>query len=203
MHCRDAKLTLVAQSDGDLAPSDALALQEHLKLCPACRAYQQHQHNLNALFCAGQARAKKALVSDPHTEPLPLPERTGISTARIMLAVQQHRRITQQLEDIHRQQCQRFAHLRIVGTVVAAIIAFTLASLPLLLLTTAIVQPSLLVKVLDWLSDIVSMLIVLAQYLQIGLTLVTRNNWLLSATALALVVMMGMWLLLMRHPQEA
>lgn len=199
MHCRDAKLTLVAQSEGDLVQSDSLALQEHLKLCPACRAYQQHQHSLNALFCTGRADARKT----PRTEPLSPQGHTSISTARIMCAVQQHRRISQQLEDIHMRQCQRFASLRIIGSVLVAMIAFTLVSMPLLLLITVIVQPSLLVNLLDWLSAIVSVLIVLVQYLQIGLTLVTRNDWLLSATALVLVVMMGMWLRLMRHPRQA
>ncbi len=37
MHCQDAKLALAAQHDGDLAQSDVLELQEHLKHCPACR----------------------------------------------------------------------------------------------------------------------------------------------------------------------
>ncbi len=59
-----------------------------------------------------------------------------------------------------------------------------------------------MVNTLTWLSDAVGVLIVLAQYIQAGLLLVTRNNLLLSGLAFVLVVMMAMWLRLMRHPQE-
>ncbi len=98
------------------------------------------------------------------------------------------------------RQRYRVAQLSIVGPSLAAVAVLTLVSVLLLLFTLAI---DLLVKTLTLLSDVVSMLIVFAQYLQTGLTLVTRNNWLLSATAFVLVIMMGMWLRLMRHPQEA
>ena len=53
-----------------------------------------------------------------------------------------------------------------------------------------------------WL-DVVDVLIVLTQYLQEGLMFITRDNRLLLGVAFVLVVMMGMWLRLMRHPQEA
>jgi hypothetical protein len=53
------------------------------------------------------------------------------------------------------------------------------------------------------LSDGIAALVILAQYLQAGLALVTRDNWLLPGVALVLVVMMGMWLGLMRYPREA
>jgi len=46
-------------------------------------------------------------------------------------------------------------------------------------------------------------LVILAQYVQTALILVTRDNRLLLVVAFVLVVMMGMWLRLMRHPQEA
>jgi len=46
-------------------------------------------------------------------------------------------------------------------------------------------------------------LIVLAQYLQAGLMFITQDNRLLLGVAFVLVVMMGMWLRLMRHPQGA
>jgi len=59
------------------------------------------------------------------------------------------------------------------------------------------------VKALSLLSSGIDILFVSAQYFQIGLTLVTRNNWLLSAVAFSVVIMMGMWLRLMRPPQEA
>jgi hypothetical protein len=120
-----------------------------------------------------------------------------------MLAVQHQKRITQQLEDIRKQQRLRIARMRVVGTPLAAITFFMLGSIPLLLLALTIVQPDLLVKTLSLLSDVIDVLIVLAQILQTGLTLVTHDNRLLLGVAFVLVVMMGMWLRLMRHPQEA
>lgn len=186
MRCHDAKLALAAQRDGDLAQSDILLLQSHLKHCRVCRAYQQHLQRLDALFCTAAPRVHSRL-----------------STERIMLAVQQQRRITQQLEDIRTQQRSRVARLRIVGPSLVVVAVLSLGSVPLLLYTLASVEPHLMVKMLTLLSDVVDMLIVFGQYLQAGLTLITRNNWLLSATAFVLVVMMGMWLRLMRYPQEA
>jgi len=185
MRCQDAKLALAAQHDGDLAQSDVLELQEHLKLCPACRAYEQHQGYLDSLV---------------HTSPSYA--RSGISTARIMMAIQQQKRITQQLEDIRLQQRSREARLRIIGPLLVVVVVSVLGGMPLLLLAAAIFQPDLMVKTLTWLSDAVGMLIMLAQYVQVGLLLVTRNNLLLSGLAFVLVVMMAMWLRLMRHPQE-
>ena len=71
------------------------------------------------------------------------------------------------------------------------------------LLALAIVQPDLLEQAFPLVSDVVGVLIVLAQYFQVGLTFITRDNRLLLGVAFVLVVMMGMWLRLMRHPQEA
>jgi len=59
------------------------------------------------------------------------------------------------------------------------------------------------VNMLSLLGDVVEVLIVLTQYLQEGLMFITRDNRLLLGVAFVLVVMMGMWLRLMRHPQEA
>jgi len=186
MRCREAKLWLAAQRDGDLARPDALALQEHLRHCPACRAYEQRLRYLNTLL----------LTPNPRTY-------SSISTERIMLAVEQQKRISQQLEDIRTQQRSRMARMRVIGAPLAAMALFTLVSIPLLLLALTIVQPDLLEQTLPLLSNVVGVLIVLAEYLQAGLTLITRDNWLLLGVAFILVVMMGMWLRLMRHPQEA
>jgi len=120
-----------------------------------------------------------------------------------MLAVQQQKRISQQLEDIPTQQRSRIARMGVVGVPLAAITLFTLVSFPLLLLALAILQPDLLGQTFPLLSDIVGVLIVLAQYFQAGLTIITRDNRLLLGVAFVLVVMMGMWLRLMRHPQGA
>jgi predicted anti-sigma-YlaC factor YlaD len=186
MRCRDAKFWLAAQRDGDLARPDALALQEHLKQCPACRAYEQRLGYLNTLL------------------PKPTPRMySSISTERIMLAVEQRKQISRQLEDIRTKQQTRMARMRVVGAPLAAMALFTLVSIPLLVLALAIVQPDLLEQTLPLLSNVVGVLIVLAEYFQVGLTLITQDNWLLLGVAFVLVVMMGMWLRLMRYPQEA
>ncbi len=189
MRCRDAKNFIAAQRDGDLAESDALALQEHIKLCQECCSLEQRQRSLDTLLnsSAPQTPVKKAHVSTEH----------------IMLAVEQHRQISQQLEDIRQQQQTRVAHLRPVGAATAAIIFFTLGSVPLLLFAIILIQSDLLVKAVSSpLNGIIDMLFISGQYVQTELLWVTRNNLLLSAMAFAFVVMMGVWLRLMRHPQE-
>src|SRR5258708_26090498 len=159
MRCRDARLWLAAQRDGDLVEADELNVQEHLKKCPACRPFEQSEHYLNILLFSLAPRSY-----------------SSISTERIMLAVERQRRISRQLEDIHTQQQSRIARMRGVGAFLAAITFFTLGSIPLLLLALAIVQPDLLEKTLSLLSDGVGALIVLAQYMQTGLTLLTSHN---------------------------
>jgi predicted anti-sigma-YlaC factor YlaD len=186
MRCREAKIWLAAQREGDLAQSDATALQEHLEQCPLCHAIEQHQQQMDSLLRSSAPRAYPS-----------------VSTNQIMLAIQRQKRITQQLEDIRTQQQTRVARFRSVGIAIAAISFFTLGSIPLLLLAITIVQTDLIVKVFSLLANGIDVLIVLAQYLQTGLTLISRNNWLLSAVAFTVVIMMGMWLRLMRHPQEA
>jgi predicted anti-sigma-YlaC factor YlaD len=201
MRCRDARQWLYAQRDGvfeeakagkanvvrpEAGSPEALELQEHLAQCPVCRAKQQQLRHLDDIFC-------------PSTPPM----RTSISTDKIMLAIQQQQRVTQQLEDIRKQQQSRVAQMRNAGTALAAIAIFTLSSIPLLLLAVAIIQIDLVVKALAPLSGVIDVLIIVGEYLQTGVALVSRDNWLLSGVAFVVVVMMGMWLRLMRHPQEA
>lgn len=186
MRCSEAKRGLAAQRDGDLAQSDIPALQEHVKQCPVCRAFEQRLQCLNTLLLSPTPRSY-----------------SSISTDRILLAVQHQKHITQQLKDIQTLQQSRMARLRVVGLPLAAIAFFTLGSIPLLLLALTIVQPDWLVNMLSLLGDVVGMMIILVQYLQVGLILITRDNLLLLGVAFVVVVMMGMWLRLMRHPQEA
>jgi hypothetical protein len=186
MRCRDAKLRLAAQRDGDLAQSDVVSLQEHLKHCLACLTYEQSQQHLDILLRTPAHR----------TYP-------NISTERIILAVERQKRITQQLVDLRMQQQSRLTTLQTVGPRVAAVVVFVLGSLTLALLAVSIVQPDLIVKVLPLLSGVVEVFIALVEYLQMPLSLVAYNSWLLSGVAFVLVILMGMWLRLMRHPQEA
>jgi hypothetical protein len=184
MRCRDAKQCLVTQRD-DLSQSETATLQEHLKQCSDCQAVARRLHQMEAAL----------RTSAPRVCP-------SVSTEKIMQAVQQQRRISQQLEELRTQQQMRMGRLRTVGTALAAIGFFTLGSLPLLVLAITIIRTDLVVKALSLLSNVIDILFVIAQYSQIGLTLVTRNNWLLSVVAFSVVVMMGMWLRLMRPPQE-
>lgn len=189
MRCRDAKLWLHAQRDSDLAQSDAPQFQEHLEQCPVCRMYQRHQQRLDQLF---------STTPTPHTQA----DTSTISTARIMLAVQQQSKITQQLEDIRSQQRSRMLRWQTIGPALAAVAFFSLGILPLLLLALMIIQPDLMVQALMLLSSGIDLLVVLGQYVQTGLTLITHDNWILSGVAFVFVLMMGMWLRLMRYPQE-
>jgi hypothetical protein len=120
-----------------------------------------------------------------------------------MLAIQQRKRITQQLEDIHQQQQSRLERLSPIGAACTALGIFTLSSIPLLLLAMAIIQTDLAVKVLYLFNGVIDLFIILAQYIQVEQAMIEHNSWLLSAMAFAVVVMMGMWLRLMRRPQEA
>lgn len=186
MRCREAKLLLAAQRDGDLAQSDVPMLQDHLNHCPTCRAFEQRFQNLNTL---------------PRSSPSNAQPYASISTERIMQAVQRQQRISQQLDDIHRQQQSRLARIRVVGVPLAAIIFFTLGSIPLILLALMMIQPDLLVNTLPSLGGAIDVMIVLGQFLQAGLTLTTHDSRLLAGVGLILVVMTGLWLRLMRYPR--
>lgn len=135
-------------------------------------------------------------------EHTPLSSCSSISTERIMRAVQQQQRITHQIEDLREQQLTRVQRLRPVGAAIAALGLFTLCSIPLLLLALMIVQTDLVVQVLAFLNSTIDLLMIITQYIQAGLILVTRNTWLLSGVALAVVIMTGMWLRLMLPPRE-
>jgi predicted anti-sigma-YlaC factor YlaD len=186
MRCHEAKLLLAAQRNGDLPESDVTALQEHLQQCPACRAFERRQHQIDGLF-------RDAVPYVPGT----------ISTDRIMHAIQQQQRIMQQLEDLRGQQQQRLARMRVAGTALIAAGVFLLSCLPLLAFVLIMVQPGLADSTLAFLGDTIELLFVFGQYIQTALALVSYNNWLLLAIAFAVVVMFGLWLRLMRYPQEA
>jgi len=187
MRCRDAKEYIAAQRDGDLAEADVLSLQEHLKECSECHAFEQQLNSVDSLLSASAPR-----------------KRVQVSTENIMQAVEERRQISQQLEDIRQQQQSRVAQLRPVGAGVAALVFFTLGSIPLLLLAITIIQSDIVVKAVSSpLNVVIDTLFISGRYVQEGLAWATHNNLLLSAMAFAMVVMMGMWLRLMRYPQEA
>ena len=185
MRCRDAKYRLIAQHESDLAQPEISPVQEHLAFCRNCRSYERRQQRLDTML-------KPPL---PHMY-------QPISTGRIMQAVQQQRQISQQLEDIRTQQKARVARLRILPPLLA--LAFSVVGgLAVLVLGLAFFQPDVLVRILALVGDGIEVFFLVVQYLQTGLELITRNDLILSGIALVLVVMMGMWLRLMRYPQEA
>jgi anti-sigma factor RsiW len=186
MRCRDAKFWLTAQRDNDLAQPEITTLQEHLTDCTACRTHEQRQQRLDLVLGTPPYRAF-----------------SSISTERIMRAVERQKRITQQLEDLRTQQRTRVARLRIFTPRIAALTYVTIGLISLSLLALFIFNADLVMSVLSLLSDVIDALVMLAQYVQTGLALLVHDNWLLSGMALVLVILMGMWLRLMRHPQEA
>ncbi len=197
MRCRDVKQVLAHERDIDtLDGADTTVFQAHLEACADCQAFEQRQRAMDVLLKASQKTAHPVVA---HTF-----SSTGhVSTNSIMQAVQQQKQISQQLEALHEQQRCRVARMRKGGTVFAAITFFTLGSIPLLLLAITLVQTDLMVHLLLVLSNVVDVLYVLGQYIQIGLTIVTRNSLLLAGVGFVVVLMMGMWLRLMRPPQEA
>ena len=189
MRCRNAKIWLNVQRDGGLeSPTVTIAtdLQAHLRQCPACREF------------ARQPTSVEIPLQIPAA-----PMQASISTDQIMHAVKQQQRITQQLEELRQQQRLRIERIGTIGATGVAIGIFTLSSIPLILLAMLILQTDVAINTLSLLNGVVDVVVILTQYLQNGLTMLTYNNWLLSAVALAMVVLMGMWLRLMRPPQEA
>lgn len=196
MRCRDAREWLSAQRDGDrLEPTQINALQEHLADCSSCRAFEQHERHMESLFASSPNTVKRLATPQVQT--------SGISTCQIMRAVHQQKQITAQLEDIRQQQLTRIARMRKAGAAGAALSFLIVSSVPLLFLTVIILQTDLAIKTLSFLNQAIDTGVVLGEYLQDKLMFITRNNLWLSGLAFVVVIMMGMWLRLMRHPQEA
>ena len=189
MRCRDAKNWLNVQRDGDLElPTGTIAtdLQKHLRQCNVCQAFARQQSSVESLF------------------PIPTaPVHASISTDQIMHAVKQQQHITEQLEELRQRQCVRIERMRTIGATGIAIGIFTLSSIPLILLIMLFLQADVVMNALSLLNGVVDVFFILTQYLQNGLTILMYNNWLLSAVAFAMVILMGMWIRLMRPPQEA
>ncbi len=127
----------------------------------------------------------------------------GISTERIMQAVEQQRRISQQLENLRIQQRQRTAFLRTTGVKWMAALCGVFGGLALTFIILLIVRPGLLARTLDALGGVIGFLVMLEESIRQELVLIPLSNWLLSGAALLVVLMMGLWVKLMRPPREA
>lgn len=126
----------------------------------------------------------------------------GISTERIMRAVEQQKRITQQLEDLRTQQKQRTALLSRACLKLLVGICLAIGILTILLVALFLFQPGILRQLLALSSDAIAVLIAVSEGIRAFLSLIPSNNWLLAGAALAVVLLTGMWLRLMRYPRE-
>ncbi|GAC1521261.1 MAG: hypothetical protein NVS3B14_22730 [Ktedonobacteraceae bacterium] len=186
MRCRDAKQRLTAQRETELAQSDVLQLQEHLKLCSGCHSFERRQAHLDTLLASSPSRMYGS-----------------ISTERIMQAIERQQRISRQLEHMQNRQQARLKRMVKAGPKIAVVIFICTGVFTIGLLSLFLFQPDLLMTILSTLGGVFAVVYMLAQYLLAGLMLITSQNWALSGVALAIVVMMGMWLRLMRYPADA
>src|SRR6516225_3695069 len=173
MRCRDAKFWLTAQRENDLGPPEVTALQEHIKHC----SDEQYHKRTDPVLNSPTSRMF-----------------TSISTERIMQAVERQKRITEQLENLRNQQKTRIARLRIFTPRFATLTYMSMGFISLLLLALLIFNTGIVVNILVSFGGVIDTLVILAQYLQSGLALVFHQGWILSAMALVLVIMIGMWL---------
>ena len=127
----------------------------------------------------------------------------SISTERIMKAVEQQRRISQQLEDLRAQQKRRTARLRTTGLKWIAALCFAFGALATAFTILLLVRPALFERTMALLSDGIATLLVIEESIRLELSLIPASSWLLSVAALLVVLMMGMWVRLMRPPREA
>ena len=186
MRSRDPKDWLTARRENDLIQSDANTLQQHMKYRGNFHEHEQYQQRMDQMFHSPSTRMF-----------------TSISTERIMQAVERQQRITEQFEDLRKQQKTRIARMRIFTPRYATLAYLGMGFILLLLLSMLIFNTDTVINILESFGGVIDTLVILAQYLQTGLAFVLKQNWLLSAIALVLVIMLGMWLRLMRHPHEA
>lgn len=126
----------------------------------------------------------------------------GISTSRIMQAVEQQRRISQQLENLQELQEQRTLRWRTTGLRVTAAMFMLTGVLLLALVLFALAEPALLTRALLFSSDGIGLLLAVGLTLQTDLALFPTNSWLLPTMSLVVVLLAMMWLRLMRTPHE-
>jgi hypothetical protein len=119
-----------------------------------------------------------------------------------MQAVEEQRRVSQQLEDLRLQQKQRTAHLSSAGLKFIGVLWCVSGALAGGFILLLIMIPALLDRTLNSLDDSIAVLVMLAEQIKLELALIPSSNWMLSAAALVVVLMMGLWIRLMRHPQD-
>jgi hypothetical protein len=119
-----------------------------------------------------------------------------------MQAVEEQRRVSQQLEDLRLQQRQRTAQLRTTGLKLMGALWCLIAALTSGFVLLLILRPTLLERTLNSLDDSIAFLVMLGEQIKQGLALIPSSSWILSVAALIVVLLMGLWIRLMRYPQE-
>ena len=191
MRCRDARAWLQAPHDENESSEEAQAVEDHVRGCTACRDFERKQRRLRGI---AERSEEKKYASEPA-------KGIGISTERIMQAVQQRKQVSDQVATMRYQQKARDAHYRKVGAAGIALSILLLSSIPLFFLITMMVQATIADKTLAFFNGVIDIVVVVGQYMQAGLTLITRNNILFTAVACVVVVMIVMWFRLMRLPK--
>ncbi len=191
MRCRDARVWLQTAHNGKEGAEEVQAVEDHIRGCVACRDFERKQRRLQSIV--GQA--------DANTYTTEAREGTGLSTERIMQAVQQQKQVSDQVACMQQQQKVRDAHFSKIGAVGIAFSILLLSSIPLFFLITMMVQATIADRTLNFFNGVIDIVVVVGQYMQAGLTLITRNNILFTAVACVVVVMIGMWFRLMRLPK--
>jgi hypothetical protein len=119
-----------------------------------------------------------------------------------MQAVEEQRRVSQQLEDLRLQQQRRAAYLSRAGLKCIVVLWCLLGALAGGFVLLLFLEPALLDRTLNALGDTIAFLVILAEQIKLALSLIPSSSWTLSAAALLVVLMMGLWIGLMRHPQD-
>jgi succinyl-CoA synthetase alpha subunit len=127
----------------------------------------------------------------------------SISTERIMRAVEEHRRVSQQLEDLRLQQKRRTARLRTVGLKLMGILWCLTGALVVSFALILLLQPVLFERLVNSLDDAIAIIVMVTEQIKLGLSLNPSASWLLSVAALVVVLLTGLWIRLMRYPQDA
>jgi len=153
--------------------------------------YSQEDKNQDAAQCPAEDGARSACGL------------SSISTERIMQAVEERRQVSQQLEDLRFQQKQRTARLRGAGLKLMCVLWCVTGGLVGGFILLLIMQPALLDRTLSALDDNIALLIALVERARQGAAQTPSGNWLLSASALVVVLLTGLWIRLMRYPQDA
>lgn len=179
MRCRGARDRLIVQRASHLA-----------------QAGENKEETYQGAGSPGLEQCEPPVSSPSHPCP-------GISTERIMQAVDRQRRISQQLDDLRVQQRQRTAFLRAAGLKIVAIMCYVCGGLAAGFVVLLLLRPELLARTLDFLGNGLAVLLMMEEEIRLGLSLIPLSSWLLSGMALVVVLLMGLWVHLMRPPREA